>query len=259
MSDNTGRDDRLPDRDIRSLKVQKFIDWLFFPPVGFAVVLFIRLFRANRFLNLNAMRARFKEVTASGRPTLVCSNHLTMFDSIFIHYALNNVFGYLKNFRFFSWNVPAVEKFKTNPFISLFTYLGKCVPIDRFGDSEHHKNVLNKLKYLLLNGEIVTIFPEGGRSRTGRVDIENVTYGTGNILKELKEYQVICIYMRGLHQTEHTALPKRGDDIYFAMEVIEPVSQSRGIRAAKEISTAIILKLKEMEDDFFQKYPAAKG
>lgn len=243
---------------ILMLKIQRFLDFFMFIPVSISVVVFMNYIRKNRFLNLEAMRDRYREITRDKKPTLVCANHLTMFDSIYMHYALNNIPGYFFNFRLFSWNVPAVEKFKTTLFLKLFTYLGKCIPIDRTGSAAHKQKVVSQLKYLLSNGETVTIFPEGGRSRTGYVDVENVTYGSGEILMTVPGCQVACIYIRGMTQKTFTPLPPKGDDIYFSIEVIHPETNQTGMRGARDISLQIINKLKEMEDEFFRKYPEAR-
>jgi len=253
-----GMDNLLTRTQILGIKLQQLIDFFTFIPVGIASVFFMRFIRKNTFINIESMRERYRDITKDKKPTLICSNHLTMFDSIYIHFALNNVIGYIKHFRLFSWNVPAVESFKNSFFISLLTFLGKCIPIDRTGSSEHHKLILNKLKYLLLNGETVTMFPEGGRSRTGKLDVENVRYGAGNILQELDSYQVACIYMRGLTQKTYTTLPEKGDQIYFSIETIEPRTEQKGIRGSRDISLQIINKLKEMEDEFFRKYPESQ-
>jgi len=241
------------------LTVQKLVDWLFFPLVGISSTVFIRWIRNNRVQNHKALRAQFQEILKNGKPTIICSNHLTMFDSIYIQYAFNNAIGYFFHFGQFSWNVPAVEVFKTTLFMKAFTYLGKCIPIDRQGDAAHHKQVLARLKYLMLNREVVTLFPEGGRSRTGYLDVENITYGVGNILKELSDYQVICVYMRGLNHRGYTPLPPRGDEIYFQAEVIEPRTEQSGIRASKEISVQIMTKLHEMEKRYLQQYGKDDG
>jgi len=243
---------------ILNLKLQRFLDFFMFIPVSISVVIFMNWIRKNHFLNLEVMRLKYEEITRDKKPTLICANHLTMFDSIYMHYALNNVSGYFRHFRLFSWNVPAIEAFKATYFMSIFTYLGKCIPLDRTGSAAHKQEVVNKLKYLLLNGETVTLFPEGGRSRTGLVDVENVTYGSGEILLSVPECQVACIYLRGLNQKTFTVLPEKGDDVYFSIEVIHPVTENTGRRGARDISMQIINKLKEMEDEFFRKYPDSK-
>lgn len=243
--------ERIPLKEILLLKLQILVDYLFFPVVGIATVFFFRFIHKSNIRNHKEIRRQFQDITRDRRPILICANHLTMFDSIFIHYALNGVLGYLKEFRLFSWNTPAVENFKSTAFLSIFTYLGKTIPIDRTGSSDHHKLVLNKVRYLLENGEICTIFPEGGRSRTGRVEPANVTYGVGNILSEMENYRVLCIYIRGDKQETHSPLPPYNDRIYMKMEIIEPETEQTGRRAARDISVQIIDKIKSMEDDYF--------
>lgn len=244
--------ERIPGKEIFLLKLQILIDYLLFPIVGFATVCFFKCIHKAKIRHHKNIRRQFRELTRDKRPILICANHLTMFDSIFIHYALGGIIDYLKEFRLFSWNTPAVESFKSTPFMSIFTYLGKTIPIDRAGTSDHHKLVLNKVRYLLESGEVCTIFPEGGRSRTGQVDVENVTYGVGNILSEMENYRVLCIYMRGDRQVTHTVLPAYKDRIYMKMEVIEPKTEQTGRRASREISVQIINKIKEMENEYFR-------
>ncbi len=238
-------------RDIVFLRLQMFTDWLLFPVLGNSVIFFIRFIKRNRISNLKEIRRQYRRAVARGIPTVICSNHLTMWDSFYIHFALGDFWSYFLSFRTFSWNIPAVESFKNSNLTSLITYLGKSIPIDRQGSAEHHELVLNKLKYLLNEGETVTIFPEGGRSRTGRVEPENVTYGVGNILKELEDYQVLVVYMRALSQSTHSVMPPTGDPFYFRMEVMKPVTSSTGMRASRDLSVQIINRIKEMEDDYF--------
>ena len=59
-------------------------------------------------------RRIYREALADGRPVIVCANHLTMVDSIYLHHAFASIADYLVSFRRFSWNVPAVENFKRN-------------------------------------------------------------------------------------------------------------------------------------------------
>src|SRR6266508_4537149 len=98
---------------------------------------------------------------------------------------------------------------------------------------------------------ICTIFPEGGRSRTGRIDPERVTYGIGQILKDYDNPLVVCLYVRGKHQTTYSYLPRRGDEIYVDLELLEPKTEATGLRKARDIARQVIFKLKEMEDRYF--------
>jgi len=235
--------------------IQKWIDWICFPLLAPLIIFILKYKRKNRIKDLKKVRMLFKRIAGeSNIPTLICANHLTKVDSIFIHYAFASLPYYWRHFRLFSWNIPAKENFWTSPLDRLVTYLGKCIPIVRTGTPEHHKEVLDTLRYLLARGELCTVFPEGGRSPNGRVDVQNVRYGVGTILNGLPDYRVLCVYMRAENQKEMTDMPPKGDTLYFDFKVITPQSMQTGRRAERDISRTIIGKIKEMEDLYFEKH-----
>jgi len=238
-------------RDVRALKLQTALSWAAFPIVGTAVVVYLRVIRGYRIRHLSEIRHAFRASVVPNRPIAICANHLTMIDSLIMHHALASLFAMFTDFRLFSWNVPAIENFKRSWFLHIFTYLGKTIPIDRAGTPAHHRSVLERLAYLVSRGEICTIFPEGGRSRTGRIDPERVTYGIGQILKDFDNPLVVCLYVRGKHQTTYSYLPRRGDEIYVDLELLEPKTEATGLRKARDIARQVIFKLKEMEDRYF--------
>ncbi|HDT12561.1 MAG TPA: hypothetical protein ENO01_02770 [Candidatus Marinimicrobia bacterium] len=231
---------------------QRWLSWLLFPVLAPVIIFILRYVRKNRIEDHKKIRMLFKRIAAESKiPTLICANHLTKVDSIYIHHAFASIPYYWFHFRLFSWNIPAKENFWTNPVDRLVTYLGKCIPIVRTGSPEHHKEVLNTLRYLMFKGELCTVFPEGGRSETGRIDVENVRYGVGNILNGLPDYRVICVYMRARTQEGLSDMPPIGDSIYFDFKVITPQSVAKGRRAERDIARTIIQKLKDMEDTYF--------
>jgi 1-acyl-sn-glycerol-3-phosphate acyltransferase len=251
--------ERIPRKERIGYDVQMRVGHLAFFVVGPAAVFFMRVIRGNAFEGIAPLRRIYREAAASGRPLIICANHLTMFDSIFLHYALATVPSYLRNFRLFSWNVPAVENFKRDPFLRVLTYVAKTIPIDRSGNAVHHRTVLDRIKYLASRGEIFTIFPEGGRSRTGRVEVERVASGVGNIVRDLERPLVLCVYMRSEQQESYGHLPPRGDRIHLRGEVISPSTTAKGVRAAKELSKQIIEKLRALEDEHFDARARAAG
>src|SRR5690606_36873849 len=121
--------------------------------------------------DLDAVRAKFSRVIreSSGAPLIIACNHLTMVDSMLLTLFLSSPGRLVTNFRLFPWNVPELSNFGTNLPIKIMCYLGKCVYVERRGSAESRKLTTEKLKYLLNNGQIVCLFPEGGRSRTGRI------------------------------------------------------------------------------------------
>ena len=95
------------------------------------------------------------------------------------------------------------------------------------------------------------IFPEGHRSRNGRVDTENYAYGVGRILQEVPSAKVLCVYLRGEHQETYGSQPRWGDKFYLDMELIAPASEQKSLRGGRDISSQIIAKLVEMEHKYF--------
>jgi 1-acyl-sn-glycerol-3-phosphate acyltransferase len=237
--------------DRRSLALQARVGWATFALVGPASVFTMRVVRCNRIEGMSEARRIYRAALASGRPTLICANHLTMVDSAFLHHGLASLGDYLSDFRRFAWNVPATEHFTSNAFLRTLVYLGKCIAIDRAGTAEHRRHVLGRLKHLASHGEVIMLFPEGGRSRTGRVDVDNVMYGVGELLRDLDNPQVLCAYLRGEHQDSFSNVPAFGDALHLKVELLEPKTSATGLRAARDLSRQVIEKLRAMEDAHF--------
>jgi 1-acyl-sn-glycerol-3-phosphate acyltransferase len=232
------------------LQLQRMVGWATFAIVGPGSVFTMRVINNNRIEGVDEARKVYRDALASGRPTLICANHLTMVDSAYLHWALAPLWQYLVHFERFSWNVAAIEHFTRNLFLKTLVFLGKTVPIDRGGDEAHRKAVLNKIRWLVQHGEVCTLFPEGTRSRTGRIDPANVTYGIGQILKDLERPQVLCAYLRGSRQEKESGVPARGDTLKLKVEVLEPTTTEQGLRASRDLSRQVIAKLKTMEDEY---------
>ncbi len=184
-------------------------------------------------------------------PWLICANHLTLIDSAVIAYALAPVYGYMLNFQLLPWNVPEQTNFQRNIFSAVFCYLAKCVPIRRRGEREQLRRCLDKCIYLLNKGEILTIFPEGTRSRSGRVDFRNVTYGVGRFLTSVPSCRVMCLYLRGERQDSYSNFPHWGECFHIQASVLTPSSDDKGIRAQRAYALQIIARLAEMEQQHF--------
>ncbi len=184
-------------------------------------------------------------------PWLICANHLTLIDSAIIAYALAPVYGYMLNYQMLPWNVPEQTNFQRNIFSTVFCYLAKCIPIRRRGSREQVRQCLDKCIHLLNQGELLTIFPEGTRSRSGRVDFQNITYGVGRFLTSVPDCRVLCIYLRGERQETYSDFPCIGERFYIQADVLRPRSDDKGIRAQRTFALQIIAKLAEMEQRYF--------
>jgi 1-acyl-sn-glycerol-3-phosphate acyltransferase len=246
----------LPRSLVRKLTLQTLVDWLAFPVIGTATVVWMRFVRRYRFPTLEQARRTFAEARKLRRPILICANHLTMADSLLMHHALASLPSMLAEFGRCAWNVPAIENFKKSFGLRLFTYLGKTIPIDRSGTGEHHREILDQLAWLMERGDACVLFPEGGRSRTGFIEPEKVTYGVGQLLARLDDPLVVCVYLRGRKQTTWSDLPAADDDIHVEVRLLEPRTTETGLRAARDLSRQVILALQQMEERY-KSLPAA--
>jgi len=202
--------------------------------------------------NLKEMRKRYKLLVGSADgPVLICSNHLTLIDSIIQSAMLNSTFGYLINFSLLPWNLPEKKNFNHKLHWKIICYLGKCIPVQRLAPPSVAKKSVSKMMYVLNKGDVLSIFPEGKRSRTGLVDDEDFSYGVGQLLKELPKAKVLCLYMRGKKNGCFADFPDRGEHFYLDMDLISPTSELKGMRKVRDLSTQVIHKLKNMEQEYF--------
>jgi 1-acyl-sn-glycerol-3-phosphate acyltransferase len=98
----------------------------------------------------------------------------------------------------------------------------------------------------------VLVFPEGGRSRVGRFDTENFTYGVGRMLQETPTAGVLCVFLRGRGQRAYGDYPQRGETFVVRARRIAPATASAGMRGARDLATQIVRQLSEMENDAFE-------
>ena len=138
-----------------------------------ALFLAIRLM-GYRIRNLKQVRHEVADLQREYQgPWLVCPNHLTMIDSALIGYGMMSISGHILGFRKVPWNLPERDNFQRSPFLALLCYLVKCLPVNRGGSREELQRVIEKCRFILGKGQNLMIFPEGGRSRSGRVDRKN--------------------------------------------------------------------------------------
>ncbi|SME95915.1 lysophospholipid acyltransferase family protein [Pseudobacteriovorax antillogorgiicola] len=235
---------------IRLQQVLSFLCMIWLAPI---VIFYLKFYRKHRIRDLNEFRkdVRDKIKAAANRPIIIAANHLTAIDSFIINWALMPWPHYLWYFHRFPWNVPEYANFGHNPFLRLLCYLGKCCFIKRNGSKRHKARVMSRLQFLGMEGESICIFPEGGRSRTGRVDRDAATYGVGEILEEIGNAVVWCIYLRGDSQESYSWLPKKQETFTIKLKALEPHSQHRGRRAARDKTLQIFDQLTKLEQDYF--------
>jgi 1-acyl-sn-glycerol-3-phosphate acyltransferase len=204
-----------------------------------------------RIENARALRARYRKLRRESRaPLLVCANHLTLVDSFLVAWALGSPLWYLRHYASLPWNVPEERNFAATPWSRALVYLMKCLPIRRAGDRKEAALVLARLAHLLGRGDVGLLFPEGGRSRSGRVEPEAAAYGVGRLVKALPGCGVLCVYLRGAGQANWSDLPRRGERFRAELSLLEPKSDAAGLRGSLEIARQIVGRLVEMEEAF---------
>ena len=221
-------------------------------PLYFAV---IRLM-GYRIESLRAIRqACRREFQRHEGPWLICANHLTVADSLILSYAMLSLVAHMRFYRLIPWNLPERNNFR-NPFLVSLCYLSKCIPVQRGGPRDKMKRTLDKCSYLLNRKQRLMIFPEGGRSRTGRVDRENYSYGAGRFLADGDgELHVMCLYLRGNGQASYSLIPGFGERFTVLMDLFKPEKSAlTGLRAQRDYAGQIIRRLAAMEERYFASY-----
>lgn len=245
-----------PAKQIERARVQSFVCRILLLPFGGILILLMRWFRGYRIENMREIRNQFRQIwhvkEQSGKPLIICANHLTFIDSALIIWALASNFWYLKNYRAFAWNLPAGDFFKQKLHYHLTLYLTKCIFLDRKGTAAHKNAVLNLCRYLLEKGNVVLIFPEGQRSRAGIFENERLRFGVGKIVASLENAEVLCVYLRSEKQETFSNYPPKNSNFKMKMKLIEP---SAGGLSKKQASVEIVrqigAEIKRMETEFF--------
>lgn len=208
-----------------------------------------------RVRNIDAVRRRVQDLMATHRgPWLICANHLTLIDSVILAYAMLPARRYIFQYNLLPWNVPERMNFNRNLFVGLACFLTKCIPVIRGGNRDAVRSTLGKCAYLLGKGENLMIFPEGTRSRSGRVNTGEFSYGAGRLFCSVPGCRVMCLYMRGDGQETYSNFPRYGETFTLAVEECRPETESKGLRAHRDCSAQIVTFLSEMEHRYFASY-----
>ncbi len=127
-------------------------------------------------------------------PYIFASNHTSMFDSGFVD-SVVFLKKALTSYYKVPYHTPEYGNFYKNYFLSLYMNLGKCIPLERGKGINQPSQLLVNEK--LQNKGIVHIFPEGTRSRTGKL-----LPGKGGVGKRVYEnkVKVIPCYHEGLNK-----------------------------------------------------------
>jgi 1-acyl-sn-glycerol-3-phosphate acyltransferase len=238
--------------DRLGLRVQESLSQALSPFTYFALAAWMKFAQRYRIPELQRVREEFMAQAGGQRgPLLICANHLTLIDSLVIQWALASGWRFAWRRDVFAWNLPDKHNLATFWWWRVLGYFGKCIPVIRKGTPEQAKETLDKVTWLLARGQSVVIFPEGGRSRVGRVDRESVTYGVGQVLQAVPETRVLCVFLRGRAQDAYSDYPVRGESFVVRLKRIAPSTVSAGMRGARDVAMQIVGQLSEMETQYF--------
>lgn len=256
-------------KDKFKLYVHQLISFVSLFLIYFSGWIFIFIIQKYKISNIRKLRKQFQVITkkANKYPLLICPNHLTYIDSLLLIIICNSFFGYLRNFNTLVWNFPKINNVKKNWFYRIFGYLGKCIFINFEKPNNNNDQIINIAKYLLSKGQYIMLFPEGHRSKNGKIDLINFTYGVGKLVKEMLNIKVLCVYLRGNNQIYSSNYPIKGEQFYCKMELFDPLDndncKQNGLkintqkitnsssRIIRNISKNIIEHLAKMEQNYF--------
>jgi 1-acyl-sn-glycerol-3-phosphate acyltransferase len=201
---------------------------------------------------IRELRRKFRKIClGQDGPMMICANHLTKIDSFVIAWALGSLWWYVRHPSTLPWNVPEKSIFGTTLARRMALYVVKCLPIERGGSRPEITQVLSRLTHTLSVGEPVLVFPEGRRSRSGRVEVDSAAAGIGRVYRSLPGCRVLCVYLRGDRQESYSEAPVRGERFRGLLSVIEPKTDYRGLRGSRDVAQQITEHLAKMEQEYF--------
>lgn len=217
-----------------------------------ALATWLRFGQRYRIEDLQRVRAEFLALVGRDRgPLLICANHLTLIDSLVLQWAMASGWRIAPRRRLFPWNLPDKRNLATRWWWQVIGYLCKCIPVVRNATPDETRRTLDKVTWLLRRGQSVVIFPEGGRSRVGKVDVDSATYGVGRILQAVPGTPVLCVFLRGRGQQAYSDYPAKGESFVVRQERITPATTADGMRGARDMARQIVGRLSEMEQRYF--------
>ncbi|HAB29289.1 MAG TPA: hypothetical protein DCE19_01100 [Gemmatimonadetes bacterium] len=217
-----------------------------------SIAFILRVLMGYRIKDVAQVRARYRALLKeSDHPLLICPNHLTMMDSAVVAWALGGSWWYLFHYSRMPWNLPEYNNYSSQLPTRIGAWLFKCIPVIRGGRREDVSRVIKRVQHLLSRGETALIFPEAGRSRSGRVEADAVAHAVGRILTSVPGCQPLCVYLRGDRQQTWSTVPARGDSFYIDFEVGELHSDHSGMRRSRDFSRQIVDRLVGMEEEYF--------
>jgi 1-acyl-sn-glycerol-3-phosphate acyltransferase len=180
-------------------------------------------------------RVNFKgfEKLPKDRPIIIVSNHQSQYDIPPI------VWGFRKHYPKF---ISKIELGKGIPSISYNLRKGGSVLIDRKSRSQAIKEIIKLGRQIETNNYSACIFPEGTRSRDGKVRTVQVG-GLGTLLKTAPSAAIIPFAVDGNYLLQRFPM---GVGLKLTYSVLDPIEREN--RTAEEISKMCELAVKKELD-----------
>jgi 1-acyl-sn-glycerol-3-phosphate acyltransferase len=229
------------------LHVQRAISFVLAPLWLAALVAWLRFVAGYRIADVAAVRAQYRKLRRDGGPLLVCPNHRTMMDSALVAWALGSPATFLRDFGALPWNLPDRIHFASRWWSRAAVYVLKCLPVDRGGSRAALASVLEDAAWLLRRGEALLVFPEGRRSRSGRVEQHNKSWGPGRLIAAAPGCRVLCVHLRGEHATALGFAPPRGERFHVRLDCFAPRAEQAGLRGSLDLTQQVIARLAALE------------
>ncbi len=166
--------------------------------------------------------------------TLLLSNHQSMVDSFLVGLAAFYPKSWIKP-RLMPWNPAAAENFYRTPLLAWLAYNWKCIPVRR-GRRDLH--AMHRMTEELKHG-IMTLFPEGTRTRDGSVG--NGRPGAGLVILSTHP-TVIPVAIEGMNRVLPIGrcIPRVMKRIYVHYGTPIDLSEFAGKKRTKELSEQVI-------------------
>jgi len=226
------------------LRLQSYLSWIFVLLIEAPIIwLLMRFF---------SLRVYHKENLKGLKPPFILvSNHLTLIDSWFAVYAIAFPQFIWKHWLL-TWHVPEATNYFRG-LQALLVWLSRSIPIVRGSRPRKVAAALEKVVEVLKKGESVYLFPEGTRSRTGRIG--KYTTGIGRIYKKVPDCSILPIYLRGIENV--LPIGVKFPRLFKKIDVVigKPVrikSEYIGLIANKIIAEQIFKLLVNMEKEYFE-------
>ena len=174
-------------------------------------------------------------------PWILMSNHLTLLDDLFLDPLLitPHVLG---GYRYIPFHAPEESNFYKKRLIAWFMRRTKSIPLIR-GRGPHQEG-MDRLIQAVKDGSLLHIYPEGTRSRTGRIG--NGKSGVGRIVYE-SGAPVVPMYHQGMENILPigSGFPRIGKEIRMAIG--EPIYFEEELKMENNLKTWKLITQRIME------------